>query len=50
MDPWKRRGEVTDGHDTSRKPTALFWREDGINKPRIETTRKKDTSGLLSIH
>ena len=50
MDPWKRRGEVKDDHDTSRKPSALFWREDSINKPRIETTRKKDTSGLFNIY
>ena len=41
----KRRSEVEDDHDTSRKPSALFWKEDSMNKPRIGGMRKKDNSG-----
>jgi hypothetical protein len=47
MAAYKRRSEVKDDHDTSGKPSALFWREDSINKPRIGS--RKDNSGLLSI-
>ena len=38
--------EIKDDNDTSRNPTGLFWRKDSTNKPRIGTTRKKDSSGL----
>ena len=47
MAAWKRSSEVKDEHGTSRKPSTVFWREDCINRPRIEIKRKKDTSGLL---
>ena len=45
MAVYKRRSEVKDDHDTSRKPSALFWKEDSMNKPRIGAMRKKDNSG-----
>ena len=50
MAAWKRRSEAKDDNDASRKPSTLFWREDSGNKPRIETIRKKNPSGMFSVN